>query len=537
MKQYVDISALQDRHLDLMIRLSFDMDDADEVQRLLDSPDPVLTPEEQVMAQAIFATAQDKAKQYSRAEKRVKARRTSGRIVMRVIEAAACLILFAMIAVPVAMAASPTFRARVMKLLIVMNPDTQEVQYTLVEDPDAAFFVPEFWPGDFFPSYIPEGYELVNYMPELWSCEFINGDSKFYYDEMSIYASLGMLAEGQIVYETTINGARAIMVESGSPTDDDGHWSYNILWEGEDRWFSVKSFDMSKEETYCIARSVRATGLDHYSFTVNKDAPIAPPYGWQGGWYPTWLPDGWYLAEYPFIPGSFVIFGNDAGEELWFSDSSGMYAEESLLAVSEIIDIHGYTAYVYEDGMDCYNPQEQGVLWNGESTSTRLYSQTLPLEDILRVARSMKPCNPEEDTGLPRQQHELLRWPFSNREWLLRMWQGSCYPEWLPGEFYHMMGNIEYVEDYFFDGLNRYVRYTELPDPPEIKGYVQIDLDGKVGFIRTEMVYGGKQALQVTIIWEGDTCWHRVITINLTEEEALRVAQSVTPVPEGGAAP
>jgi len=238
MKEHVDISALQERHLDLMIRLSFDMDDADEVQRLLDSPDPVLTTEEQAMAREIFATAQTKAKHHSRTERRKKTRQTAGRIAMRVIEAAACLILIAMIAVPVAMAASPTFRARVMKLLIEMNPDTQEVQYTFVEDPDASFFVPELWKGDYFPSYIPDGFTLQNYDPFFPQAEYQCGTVKFYFSEDTPDTNWLVTHEGEVGYGEDINGCPALVFEGGS-----GPYAYcHIAWSKDDRWFTMEKY-------------------------------------------------------------------------------------------------------------------------------------------------------------------------------------------------------------------------------------------------------------------------------------------------------
>lgn len=61
MKQMADITALRERHLDMMIKLAFDLDDAEETQRLLDELEAELSAEEDRLADAILAKAFQKA--------------------------------------------------------------------------------------------------------------------------------------------------------------------------------------------------------------------------------------------------------------------------------------------------------------------------------------------------------------------------------------------------------------------------------------------------------------------------------------------
>lgn len=529
MKEHVDISKLQDRHLDLMIRLSFDMDDMDEVQRLLDSPDPVLTPEEQAMAQEIFATAQTKAKNQTLTEKRRKTRQTAGRIAMRVIEAAACLILFAMIAVPVALAASPTFRARVMKLLIEMNPDTQEVHYTYVEDADASFDVPELWDGDYFPSYIPSGFELYDYNPIFTVAEYHKGISRLYFEEYDDGTDLTTGLEDSIFYETDINGCPAIVCESSREDVSFIH----IIWANDDRWFSVSAYDYDRNEAFCVARSVRMTGLEHPVFTPDRNAPLAPPYGWMGTHYPTWLPDGWYASEFT-IPGTAIIFSRNDDEQLWFASDGGLSVSLSLFVVSDIVEVNGQIAWLYGKGSIPDQQESSGIIWLSGNTTLKMQSDTLTTDELLKIARSVQPVDGNVSDAAAPLSHPV--WPhkrYSEINTLFPPWPYSCIPTKLPEDYYYIewMWNHSEIEIGFWDGIRRCVFYAEIdaPDIAALTGYEQVSINGKTGWLTTEQGSVGHHASRMILLWQGETCWHRLSTINYTVEETIDVAQSVQP--------
>ena len=529
MKEHVDISALQERHLDLMIRLSFDMDDADEVQRLLDSSDPVLTPEEQAMAQEIFATAQSKAKQHSRIEKRKKARQTAGRIAMRVIEAAACLILIAMIAVPVAMAASPTFRARVMKLLIEMNPDTQEVQYTFVEDPDASFFVPELWMGDYYPSYIPEGFALQNYDPSFPQVEYHYGTVIFYFSEDTAATNLLVTHEGEVGYGEDINGCPALVFEGGS-----GPYAYcHILWSNDDRWFSLSTYTLEREEAFRIARSVRRTGLEHPVFTPDKDAPLAPPYGWLGTHYPTWIPDGWYASSF-HIPDRSIFFSNGE-DELWFVNDMSTICTLGTFVAAEVVDLNGHTAWLYEPDNDQAADQNRVLIWVCGDRTLWLHCSALSSDELLAIARSVEPldgsnCHRDAAHGQPvwnntpfREADTLgTKWPYSHIPTAIP--EDYCYIDWIWGSDGDEFG--------FWDGIQRCVFYAEVDAPTEstLNCYTPVILGEKNGWLLTENDFDGKGTTRLEILWEGESCWHRLRTLHFTEAETIDLACSVQPL-------
>ena len=99
------------------------------------------------------------------------------RIVPRVVEIAACVVLAVAVATPFAIANVEFIRSAVMKLLIRIDWDDGVMQMNLVEDEGAAFNVPADWPGEYFPSYLPEGLEAVSYTHLCQSLWRINAEN------------------------------------------------------------------------------------------------------------------------------------------------------------------------------------------------------------------------------------------------------------------------------------------------------------------------------------------------------------------------
>ena len=95
MSQQSDRRALQDRHLDMMIQLAFMKDEEEEIQKLLDTPDPALSPEEEEEAKRIFQVAIDKSEKKKRRKKIVLFSYATKKVVPKFIQVAASIILIA----------------------------------------------------------------------------------------------------------------------------------------------------------------------------------------------------------------------------------------------------------------------------------------------------------------------------------------------------------------------------------------------------------------------------------------------------------
>lgn len=256
MKQNVDMTEMQEQHLDMMIKLAFDMEDAEEVQRILDEPDPELSAEDEAFTNAIFANVLDVSEQQSRKERRQRYAAKVRRIFPRLVEVAACLILAAAIATPVALASSATFRSKVMQLLLKMDNEKGEAYFSFVEDEAAEFWVPEGWQGSYYPSYIPKGYEVYDFDPFFTMIEYRNAeDDQLYFDEYDEDTDLLAGIEDSNVRAITINGHSGYIID-GVAIDGVKH-AVTIIWQNDSKWFAITGFGISSYEAMTVATSVK----------------------------------------------------------------------------------------------------------------------------------------------------------------------------------------------------------------------------------------------------------------------------------------
>lgn len=256
MKERIDMTELQDQHLDMMIKLAFDMEDAEEVQRILEEPDPALTEDEETFTNAIFVEALNASEQQSKREKRQQYVASIRRVIPRLVEVAACLILVVALATPVALASSVTFRAKVMQLLMELDSEKGEAYFSLTEDESARFLVPEGWKGSFFPSYLPDGYYIYDFDPFFTSILYRNTqDFQFYFDEYDDSTGMTSGIENATVSTVTINGHTGYLID-GTASDGITH-AVTIIWQNDKKWFSIAGYGISTNEALMIATSVK----------------------------------------------------------------------------------------------------------------------------------------------------------------------------------------------------------------------------------------------------------------------------------------
>ena len=152
---------IQDAHLDQMIRLAFAQEAALLAQEWMAQSETPETPQEQERAERLLRRMRAQIDREERAVRRRSRSARLRRIVPRVVEIAACVVLAVAVATPFAIANVEFIRSAVMKLLIRIDWDEGVMQMNLVEDEGAAFNVPADWPGEYFPSYLPEGLEVT----------------------------------------------------------------------------------------------------------------------------------------------------------------------------------------------------------------------------------------------------------------------------------------------------------------------------------------------------------------------------------------
>lgn len=256
MKQSIDITEMQEQHLDTMIKLAFDMDDAENVQRLLETPDPVLTQDEELLADDIFRRVVKDAENQVRKKKKHRLISTARTAIPRVLQVAASLIIALALATPIALAASSEFRAKVMELLIQIDTDRGEARFQFVENPSVEFTVPEMWPGEYYPSYIPEGFTVTQIVEAFTLVEYNSSNrQKISFSENTAEVSGNAGTDNATLTEIDINGATGYIID-GSSREGTVH-AVTITWAIDDRWFSVVTKNVETDEAIQIARSVK----------------------------------------------------------------------------------------------------------------------------------------------------------------------------------------------------------------------------------------------------------------------------------------
>ena len=253
-----DAALLQEEHLDMMIRLAFELEGAEEISDYLDSPDPALTLENEDLADQALLAAYARTDAQSRKNRRMQRLHRAGTIIPKLVNIAACIILLLAAATPVALANSATFRSKVLELLVEFDHEKGEAYFSLVPNETEAFNVPEGWHGSYFPSYIPDGFDIYDFDPffPLASIELRDAASnQLFFDEYTEDTDMMIGTENTTISTVDINGFSAYLIEG--PAADGVTWSVSITWQNDTNWFHVLSYGLPTEEAIAVARSVR----------------------------------------------------------------------------------------------------------------------------------------------------------------------------------------------------------------------------------------------------------------------------------------
>ena len=168
----------------------------------------------------------------------------------RIGKALAVLLIIFAIGMPAAIATVQPVRARVMELIFEIEREYTRV--SLRERPGAGVEVPAEWGGEYYPSYIPEGYE-VDEVVNMTGNKYVlytsqkEREERFRFSEMGEDSVSGIDTENARIKYIVVNGNPGLIAEKDERTV--------VSWAEFDRYFVV-SGNLSGEAAIQIADSV-----------------------------------------------------------------------------------------------------------------------------------------------------------------------------------------------------------------------------------------------------------------------------------------
>ena len=246
----------ENEYIDDLIRLVYKQDRLRETKEIIEKSNEPLTPEEEASAARIQERMKAGMKE---ADEKKKAKKTSRvlRILPKIMEIAACLIVFFAVGTTIAVAKNESVRSAILKLLISIDQKEGVVDIRFEDVPEEGFDVPADWLGEYYPSGISKEFTVVYMSPykDLPSVEYNSPDGKIIiFDENNLRTGGTQGTEDGVEVSTImINDRPAYMLWDDTPGDT----YYCINWSNDDKWFTLETSYMTKEETIDLVKSVR----------------------------------------------------------------------------------------------------------------------------------------------------------------------------------------------------------------------------------------------------------------------------------------
>lgn len=244
-----DFELLQDEHLDCLITLAFKKMAIEEAQRIIEEFDRQETEEEKKACDRAYAQFLDKLGRREKEEKRRISIACMKKTATRVLQVAACMLLIVALIAPVAIAKVEPLRSSVLRFLISLDEEQGAVNFDMVIEEELALNVPEGWQGEYYMTYIPEGFDICSMSAFRATVEYRDSnDRKLSFAELMSSTSSSVDNEDAETWYTMVQGRRAYVISKND-------W-HAIIWSIDDRYFEV-IYDGSYEETLVIANGVR----------------------------------------------------------------------------------------------------------------------------------------------------------------------------------------------------------------------------------------------------------------------------------------
>ena len=238
-EEYLSSKEIVQKIADLKIRLALQQEFEQEVDKLVAEVNPTDAGQTRKIREMEEQVLRDIAAHTGRRRQQHEQKRRFPRCA-RVI---ATVALLAMVSVGSAMATVHMVQIGLLKLDVQTYPE--RTSYELVPSNEAVD-VPAEWKGDFYPAYIPEGFEFDRC--RLNNVIYLDKDGRCLDFSEETYGSITNLdTENANLSSVFINGAEATLIEKDS-------WTA-VVWSANNRLFIV-DIDSGKDDALRVAASV-----------------------------------------------------------------------------------------------------------------------------------------------------------------------------------------------------------------------------------------------------------------------------------------
>lgn len=217
----------------------------EEADSLLES-----SPEDQRYLEFLETSREKRMKKMMRRLRWISLKKQFFTVVPRTMRFAVAALGILCIGLTTAFASSETFRVRVFSMFA-----EDHGQYTAIglrEDEQKAFDVPNGWEGMYYPTYIPDGFEVINVenlSEQIFLISFENKNNEYLtFEEMTEDAESNIDTENAQVYYTEIHGNTALVSAKADLTI--------VSWNEQNRILSVVFDGEVEEDALKVAKSV-----------------------------------------------------------------------------------------------------------------------------------------------------------------------------------------------------------------------------------------------------------------------------------------
>ena len=238
-EEYLSSKEIMQKIADLKIRLALQQEFEQEVDELVAETNPI----DAGQTRQIRAMEEKVLKDIAAHTGRRRQAHEHRRRFPRGASIAAVIALLVMVGVGSAMATVHMVQIGLLKLDVQTYPE--RTSYSLVPS-EGTMNVPQEWTGDFYPAYIPEGFEF----DRCYSSNVIyydNDDCSLSFSEETYGSRTSLDTENANLSSVLINGAEATLIEK------DG-WAA-VVWSANNRLFIV-DIDGGKDDVLRVAASV-----------------------------------------------------------------------------------------------------------------------------------------------------------------------------------------------------------------------------------------------------------------------------------------